>query len=111
MVWLNHVPAAPMSPPSLPPIMRAGNAASESILAHWRQYLPEAYAALIDPSKCTQIHNQKLGEVRKELHDALKIFLAAGTLKRQTSVGWGSIQKQLTDLQTSLAEKQLDDAT
>ena len=110
MVWMNHVPTAPLNPAALPPIMRAGNAASVSILSHWRQYLPDAYAALVDPSKCTQLHNQKLGEVRKELHDEIKSFLDAVTLCSAQSDGWSSIQKRLIDLQVSLVEKQLEGA-
>ena len=65
------VPAGKMFPANLPPKLRNRSAASERILEHWRQRLPEVYVEIIDARGAGTDENKRLEKMQQKLDAAV----------------------------------------
>lgn len=70
-VWLDEEPSVPAMP-AVPPKRRAHFAASQEILAHWEQRLPEVYRKMVDPKRASLGGNPELAAIRGKFSQALK---------------------------------------
>lgn len=104
MVWLGQVLDAPMRPKYLPPKLRPQKAASSLILDHWQTRLPLAYATLVDPKRCTQTSNLKLGDLRKEILQTLqKLLKEIKDLPPNGNESWAKIIIEVSGLEKLLS--------
>lgn len=105
MVWLGQVLDAPMHPKHLPPKLRPQKAASSLILDHWQNRLPEVYATLVDPERCTQKSNLKLGDLRKEILQTLqKLLKEINDQPTNDNESWAKLTTEVSGLEKLLSE-------
>jgi hypothetical protein len=102
MVWLDRVPGVERALPPVPPKLRPSNAASEKILGHWRERLPEVYANLVDPRNTSRPGNEDLGILRSDLLAAVLSMLAAMQASRGPSRRTAALEARLGAMAASL---------
>ena len=102
MVWLDRVPEVELDLPPVPPRLRPSNAASEKILRHWRERLPDVYAGLVDPKNTSRPGNEDLGILRADLLAAVRPMLAAVKASRGPSRRTASLEARLGAMAASL---------
>jgi hypothetical protein len=102
MVWLDRPPEVERALPLVPPKLRPTNAASEKILCHWRERLPDVYANLVDPRNTSRPGNADLGILRRDLLAAVHSLLAALRDSRGLSRRTATLEARLGAMAVSL---------
>ena len=75
------------------------------ILDHWQNRLPEVYATLVDPERCTQTSNLKLGDLRKEILQTLqKLLKEINDQPTNDNESWAKITTEVSGLEKLLSE-------